>query len=48
MKKIEAIVRPSKVEDVKRAMEKAGYPSLTITEVKGRGHQKGVHWSSVK
>jgi nitrogen regulatory protein P-II 1 len=42
MKKIEAIVRPGKAEDVKKALEKAGYPSLTITEVKGRGHQRGV------
>ncbi|KCZ72260.1 nitrogen regulatory protein PII [Candidatus Methanoperedens nitroreducens] len=42
MKKIEAIVRPSKADEVKRALEKAGYPSLTITEVKGRGHQRGI------
>lgn len=42
MKKIEAIVKPAKVEEIKRALEKAGYPSLTITEVKGRGKQKGI------
>ena len=42
MKKVEAIIRPTKVEDIKNALEKAGYVSLTITEVKGRGQQKGI------
>jgi len=42
MKKIEAIIRPIKVEEVKNSLEKAGYVSLTITEVKGRGQQKGI------
>ena len=42
MKKIEAIVRPEKVDDVRKAMEKAGYPGVTITEVEGHGKQKGV------
>ncbi len=42
MIKIEAIIRPTKVEDVKNALDKAGYTSLTITEVKGRGQQKGI------
>lgn len=42
MIKIEAIIRPTKVEDVKNALDKAGYSSLTITEVKGRGQQKGI------
>lgn len=42
MKKIEAIIKPIKVEVVKKALEMAGYPGLTITEVKGRGHQKGI------
>lgn len=42
MKKVEAIIRPTKVEDVKNALEKAGFISLTITEVKGRGQQKGI------
>lgn len=40
--KVEAIIRPAKVEDVKVALEKAGFVSLTITEVKGRGQQKGI------
>jgi nitrogen regulatory protein P-II 1 len=42
MKMIQAIVRPSKVEDVKKALDDAGYASLTSIEVKGRGRQKGI------
>ena len=42
MKKIEAIVRPEKVDEVRRALEKAGYPGVTISEVEGHGKQKGV------
>jgi nitrogen regulatory protein P-II 1 len=42
MKKIEAIIKPTKIEEVKNSLEKAGYISLTITEVKGRGQQKGI------
>jgi len=42
MKMIQAIIRPSKVEDVKSALDKAGYASLTTIEVKGRGRQKGI------
>ena len=42
MKKIEAIVRPEKVDDVRKSLEKAGYPGMTITEVEGHGKQKGV------
>jgi nitrogen regulatory protein P-II 1 len=42
MKKIEAIVRPEKVDDIRKALEKAGYPGVTITEVEGHGKQKGV------
>jgi nitrogen regulatory protein P-II 1 len=42
MKKIEAIVRPEKLDDVRKALEKAGYPGMTITEVEGHGKQKGV------
>lgn len=42
MKKIEAIVRPEKVDDVRKALEKSGYPGVTITEVEGHGKQKGV------
>lgn len=42
MKKIEAIIKPGKLDEVKKALETAGYPSITITEVKGRGKQKGI------
>ncbi len=42
MKKIEAIVRPERVSAVKEALEKLGYPGMTLTQVKGHGKQKGV------
>jgi nitrogen regulatory protein P-II 1 len=42
MKKIEAIIRPEKVDEVRRAIEAAGYPGITITQVEGHGKQKGV------
>ncbi len=42
MKKIEAIIRPEKLEGVRRAMEKAGCAGLMITEIEGHGKQKGV------
>jgi nitrogen regulatory protein P-II 1 len=42
MRMIQAIIRPSKVEDVKKALDDAGYTSLTVIEVKGRGRQKGI------
>jgi nitrogen regulatory protein P-II 1 len=42
MKMIQAIIRPSKIEDVKKALDDAGYTSLTSLEVKGRGRQKGI------
>ncbi len=41
MKKIEAIVRHFKVEDVKEALTKMGASGMTITEVRGFGRQKG-------
>jgi len=40
MKMIQAIIRPSKVEEVKNALDEAGYTSLTSIEIKGRGRQK--------
>ena len=42
MKKVEAIIRPEKLEHVKDALEQEGFISMTITEVKGRGEQKGI------
>ena len=42
MKKIEAVIRPEKVDDVRKAIEAVGYPGVTITEAQGHGKQKGV------
>ncbi|SRR5665213_872245 len=42
MKKIEAIIQPKKFEDVRDSLELAGYPGITITEVRGHGKQKGI------
>jgi len=41
MKKIEAIVRHFKLEDVKNALVEKGIPGMTIVEVRGFGRQKG-------
>jgi nitrogen regulatory protein P-II 1 len=42
MKKIEAIVRPTKIGDVCLALNAIGHPGLTVTEVEGHGKQRGV------
>ncbi|WP_319506557.1 P-II family nitrogen regulator [uncultured Methanolobus sp.] len=42
MMKIEAIIRPTKIHEVKDALDEAGFESITVTDVKGRGKQKGV------
>ncbi len=42
MKKVIAIIRRTKLDVVKAALDEGGYPSMTITEVKGRGRQKGI------
>jgi nitrogen regulatory protein P-II 1 len=41
MKKIEAIVKPHKIEEVKEALNEIGIKGMTVTEVKGYGRQKG-------
>jgi len=41
MKKIEAIVKPFKMEDVKEALAEVGVEGMTVSEVKGFGRQKG-------
>jgi nitrogen regulatory protein P-II 1 len=41
MKKLEAIIKPFKLDDVKEALAKEGIQGMTITEVKGFGRQKG-------
>jgi len=42
MKKVEAIIREEKLERVKEFLEELGYFGMTMTEVSGRGRQKGV------
>ena len=42
MKKIEAVIRPEKLDDVKEALETAGYPGLMLTRIEGHGKQKGL------
>ena len=41
MKKIEAIIKPFKLEEVKEALAELGIEGMTVTEVKGFGRQKG-------
>ncbi|QQL44404.1 P-II family nitrogen regulator [Sulfuriroseicoccus oceanibius] len=41
MKRIEAIIKPFKVDEVKEALEEAGVIGMTLTEVKGFGRQQG-------
>jgi nitrogen regulatory protein P-II 1 len=41
MKRIEAIIQPHKLEDVKEALKAIGVDGMTITEVRGHGRQKG-------
>ncbi len=41
MKKVEAIIKPFKLEDVKEALSEIGIQGMTVTEVKGFGRQKG-------
>ena len=50
MKKIEAIIRPDKFDNVKKALEAAGYTGVTLTEVEGHGKQKGLaqQWKGFK
>jgi len=41
MKKVEAIIKPFKLDDVKESLKEIGVQGLTVTEVKGFGRQKG-------
>ena len=41
MKKVEAIIKPFKLDDVKDALHEVGVSGITVTEVKGFGRQKG-------
>jgi len=42
MKMIVAVIKPERFEFVKKALEDKGYVGMTVTEVKGRGAQKGI------
>lgn len=50
MKKVEAIIRPEKIDAVREALEQAGYPGITVTETSGHGTQKGTvqHWQGTR
>jgi nitrogen regulatory protein P-II 1 len=41
MKKIEAIIRPHAIDDIRQALQEAGFHGMTLSEVKGFGRQKG-------
>ena len=42
MKKIEAIIRPTKLDSVRLALKEIGSPGLMVTEIEGHGKQKGI------
>ena len=42
MKLVKAIIKPERFEFVKKALEDMGFKGMTITEVRGRGEQKGI------
>jgi nitrogen regulatory protein PII len=42
MQKVTAVIRPEKLEDVKIALEKRGYPGMMTTMIEGHGRQKGL------
>jgi nitrogen regulatory protein P-II 1 len=42
MKLVKAVIKPERFEFVKKALEEKGFKGMTITEVRGRGEQKGI------
>jgi nitrogen regulatory protein P-II 1 len=42
MKMVKAVIKPERFEFVKKALEDKGFNGMTITDVKGRGEQKGI------
>jgi nitrogen regulatory protein P-II 1 len=42
MKMVKAIIKPERFEFVKKALEEKGFNGMTVTDVKGRGEQKGI------
>jgi nitrogen regulatory protein P-II 1 len=43
MKMVQAIIRPERLDSVKKALEEKGFIAMSITEMQGRGEQKGIH-----
>jgi nitrogen regulatory protein P-II 1 len=43
MKMVQAIIRPERLDSVKKALEDKGFIAMSITEISGRGEQKGIH-----
>jgi len=42
MKKIEAVIRPEKLDILKARLDEIGYPGMSVTEIRGHGKQRGV------
>jgi nitrogen regulatory protein P-II 1 len=42
MKMVQAIIRPEKLDAVKKALEEKGFVAITIIDIRGRGEQKGI------
>lgn len=42
IKRIEAIIRPEKLEPLRVQLEEAGYPGIMVTEIEGHGKQRGI------
>ena len=42
MMKVEAVIRPERLEQVKKSLEEKSFVGMTVTEVTGRGEQKGI------
>jgi nitrogen regulatory protein P-II 1 len=42
IKRVEAIIRPERLEPLRASLEKVGYPGMTVTEVEGHGKQRGI------
>jgi nitrogen regulatory protein P-II 1 len=42
MMKVEAVIRPERLDQVKKALEEKGFVGMTVSEVTGRGEQKGI------
>jgi nitrogen regulatory protein P-II 1 len=42
MKKIEAVIRVEKLDEIQDALEKVGYPGMMVTRIEGHGRQKGI------